>query len=156
MSWPGKLSAGKTYDQPVSTMDILPTACAIAAAKQPDGVEGVNLLPHLKGEVTTAPHDTLAWRFGPQKAIRQGTWKLVDARDMQAKTQSGWQLYDLSTDIGEQHDLAASKPELVTQMSKAWDEWNARNVPPQWHGAANEDPTAPAKPAAKADRAKKK
>ena len=156
VSWPDMLPAGKTYDQPVSAMDILPTACAITGAPQPNGVEGVNLLPHLRGEVTTAPHDTLAWRFGPQKAIRQGNWKLVDVRDMEAKTQSGWQLYDLSTDIGEQHDLAAAKPEIVTQLSKAWDEWNAKNIAPQWHGSINEDPTAPQKPAPKAGKAKKK
>jgi len=156
VSWSGKLPAGKTYDQPVSAMDILPTACAVTGAPQPNGVEGVNLLPHLKGEVTTAPHDILAWRFGPQKAIRQGNWKLVDVRDMEAKTQSGWQLYDLSTDIGEQHDLAATKPELVTQLSKAWDDWNAKNMAPQWHGSINEDPTAPQKAAPKAGKAKKK
>lgn len=156
VSWAGKLPAAKTFDQPVSTMDILPTACAIAQAKQPEGVEGVNLMPHLKGEVTTAPHETLAWRFGPQKAIRQGQWKLVDVRDMETKTQSCWQLYDLSKDIGEAHNLAAEKPELVAELSKAWDTWNAKNMPQQWHGSPNEDPTAPPKAAAKQGKAKKK
>ena len=136
-------------------MDILPTACAVTGAPQPAGVEGVNLLPYLKSEISTAPHDTLAWRFGPQKAIRQGNWKLVDVRDMEAKTESGWQLYDLSTDIGEQHDLAAAKPELAAKLAKAWDDWNARNMPPQWHGGTTEDPTAPQKPAPKAGKAKK-
>ncbi len=156
VSWAGKLPAGKTMDQPVSTMDILPTTCAITGAKQPEGVEGVNLLPHLTGEITTAPHETLAWRFGPQKAIRKGHWKLVDVRDMEAKTQSGWQLYDLSSDIGEAHNLAAEKPELVAELAKDWDTWNAKNMPQQWHGSPNEDPTAPPKAAAKTDKAKKK
>ncbi len=149
VSWPGQLPAGKTYDHPVSAMDVLPTACATANAKQPDGVEGVNLLPYLKGEKADAPHETLAWRFGPQKAIRRGNWKLVDFRDMAAKTQSGWQLYDLSTDIGETKNLAAEKPELVAELSKAWDDWNAKNMPPQWHGSPNEDPTSPDKAAKK-------
>jgi arylsulfatase A-like enzyme len=149
VSWPGQLPAGKTYDHPVSAMDVLPTACATANPKRPDGVEGVNLLPYLKGEKAAAPHETLAWRFGPQKAIRRGNWKLVDFRDMEAKTQSGWQLYDLSTDIGETQNLASAKPELVAQLSKAWDDWNAKNMPPQWHGSPNEDPSSPQKPAAK-------
>ncbi len=149
MSWPGQLPAGKTYDHPVSAMDVLPTACAVASAKHPNGVEGVNLLPHLKGEKTSAPHEMLAWRFGPQKAIRRGNWKLVDVRDMVAKTQSGWQLYDLSTDIGETENLAAEKPELVAELSKAWDEWNAKNMAPKWHGSPNEDPTSPQKSSAK-------
>ncbi|MDZ4405355.1 sulfatase-like hydrolase/transferase [Prosthecobacter sp.] len=155
VSWPGQLPAGKTYDYPVSAMDVLPTACAIANAKQPDGIEGVNLLPHLIGEKAAAPHETLAWRFGPQKAIRRGNWKLVDVRDMEAKTQSGWQLYDLSTDIGETKNLAVEKPELVAALSKAWEDWNSKNMAPQWHGSPNEDPTAPAKPAAKARQKKK-
>jgi arylsulfatase A-like enzyme len=155
VSWPGQLPAGKTYEHPVSAMDVLPTASAVANAKQPDGVEGVNILPHLTGEKAAAPHETLAWRFGPQKAIRRGNWKLVDVRDMEAKTQSGWQLYDLSTDIGESKNLAAEKPKLVADLSKAWDDWNAKNMPPQWHGSPNEDPTAPPKPATKAKKKQK-
>jgi arylsulfatase len=91
----------------------------------------------------------LAWRFGPQKAIRRGKWKLVDYRDMEAKTQSGWRLYDLEADIGETQDLAAKKPELVAELSNAWNDWNARNMAPKWHGSPNEDPTAPAKGVAK-------
>jgi len=149
VSWPGQLPAGQVYEHPVSAMDVLPTACATANAKQPNGVEGVNLLPYLKGENTASPHETLAWRFGPQKAIRRGNWKLVDFRDMAAKKQSGWQLYDLSTDIGETKDLAAEKPELVAELSKAWDDWDAKNMPPQWHGSPNEDPTSPQKAAKK-------
>ena len=149
VSWPGQLPAGQVYEHPVSAMDVLPTACAIGKAKQPDGVEGVNLLQYFKGEKADAPHETLAWRFGPQKAIRRGDWKLVDVRDMEAKTQSGWQLYDLSADIGETKNLAAEKPELVAELAKAWDDWNAKNIPPQWHGSPNEDPTSPQKPARK-------
>lgn len=155
VSWPGKLPAGKTYDQPVSTLDILPTSCVASGAKPPAGIEGVDILPHLKGENAQPPHETLAWRFGPQKAIRRGPWKLVDVRDMDAKTQSGWQLYDLSTDIGEKNNLASAKPELVAELSAAWTQWELRNIPAQWHGSPNEDPTAPPRPAAKA-KAKKK
>jgi len=155
ISWPGKLPAGRTYDHPVSTLDILPTSCTASGAKAPAGIEGVDLLPYLKGENSQPPHETLAWRFGPQKAIRRGQWKLVDVRDMDAKTQSGWQLYDLAEDIGEKNNLAAAKPELVAELSAAWNEWDLRNIPPQWHGSPNEDPTAPPKPAAKA-KAKKK
>jgi arylsulfatase A-like enzyme len=161
VSWPGQLPTGQVYEHPVSAMDVLLTAVHVAGALAPDHaakaattLEGVNLLPHLKGENIAPPHETLAWRFGPQKAIRRGNWKLVDFRDMEAKTQSGWQLYDLSTDIGETKNLAAAKPELVAELSKAWDDWNAKNMPPQWHGSPNEDPTAPARPAKAGKKAK--
>ena len=140
VSWTGQLPAGKVYDQPVSALDVLPTAASVAGTKAPEGIEGVDLLPHLKGEKADAPHAALAWRFGPQKAIRRGKWKLVDFRDFEAKTQSGWQLFDLDSDIGETKNLAAEKPELLAELSKAWDGWNAKNIAPLWPGTPNEDP----------------
>ena len=73
----------------------------------------------------------------------------MDWRDHDAKKDSGWQLYDLASDIGEQHDLASSRPELVSQLSRDWEQWNAKNIAPLWHGGATEDPTAPPAPAAK-------
>ena len=149
VSWPGKLPAGKTFDHAVTALDVLPTSCAVAGVKSPEGVEGVNLIPHLSSEKSEHPHEMLAWRFGPQKAIRKGSHKLVIARDMKEKKNSAWQLYDLSTDIGEQNDLAASKPELVAELKAAWEAWNAKNILPQWHGNVNEDPSSPQKPAKK-------
>ena len=37
-----------------------------------------------------------------------------------------------------------------------YNDWNAKNIAPQWHGSPNEDPTAPPKAAAKAGKAKTK
>lgn len=140
VSWTGQLPAGKVYDQPVSALDVLPTAASVAGTKAPEGIEGMNLLPHLKSEKADAPHETLAWRFGPQKAIRRGKWKLVDFRDFEAKTQSGWQLFDLNADISESKNLAAEHPQLVAELSRAWDNWNTKNTAPLWPGTPNEDP----------------
>src|SRR3954471_1518459 len=78
VQWKGHLPAGKVYEQPVISLDILPTAIA-AAGSQPATdwqLDGVNLLPHFAGQNASAPHDALYWRFGPQGAIRQGNWKL--------------------------------------------------------------------------------
>ena len=116
--WPGKLPAGKTYDRPVISLDILPTACALAGVKTPANVDGVNLMPYLLGKNKADPHEALYWRFGPQKAIRKGNWSLVDWRNFETKTNSGWQLYDLSKDIGQQNNLAAKHPELVAELSQ--------------------------------------
>jgi arylsulfatase A-like enzyme len=143
IAWRGKLPAGRTYDHPVTTLDILPTACALAGVKTPKNVDGVNLMPHLLGENQAAPHDALYWRFGPQKAIRKGNWSLVDWRDFATKTNSGWQLFDLSKDIGQKDNLAAKHPDRVAELSLAWQRWDAQNVAPLWHGGVTEDPTAP-------------
>ena len=143
VSWPGKLPAGKTYDQPVITLDILATACAVSGAKPDADFDGVNLIKHLIGEETAAPHEALYWRFGPQKAIRKGKWKLVDWRDFETKQNSGWQLYNLEKDIGEKNNLAEAEPRIVADFTAAWDTWNKRNIDPLWHGSPTEDPTAP-------------
>lgn len=143
VSWPGKLPAGKTYDQPVTTLDILPTACAEAGITVNSNCDGVNLIPYLTGKVPSSPHESLYWRFGPQKAIRKGNMKLVDWRDFETKKDSGWQLYDLDKDIGEKNDLAKARPETVAELSAAWDAWNKQNIAPLWHGGTTEDPTAP-------------
>jgi arylsulfatase A-like enzyme len=142
VSWPGKLPAGKSYDQPVIALDILPTACALAGADVDAALDGVNLLPHLTGEKAAAPHAALYWRFGPQKAIRKGRWKLVDWRDFETRQNSGWQLYDLANDIGEKNNRAAAQPQVVAELSADWDAWNKRNMAPLWHGEPTEDPTA--------------
>jgi arylsulfatase A-like enzyme len=146
VSWPGEVPAGGTFDHPVSALDIFPTAFAAAKAETPANLDGVNLLPHLSGEKNTPPHESLYWRFGPQKAIRRGDWKLVDWRNMETKTNSGWQLYNLADDIGETRDQSASQPQIVADLRQAWERWDANNIAPRWHGSPNEDPTAPVPP----------
>jgi arylsulfatase A-like enzyme len=84
VQWKGKLPAGKVYDRPVIQMDIHPTALAAAGVPLPADakLDGLDLMPHLTGAKTEAPHAVLYWRFNfppsqPSKwAVRQGDWKL--------------------------------------------------------------------------------
>jgi len=139
-AWPGRIPAGRTFDHPVIALDLLPAALAAAGAPVPAGLDGVNLLPQLTGASAAAPHAELFWRFGPQRAVRRGKWKLADWRDFDAKAQSGWQLFDLASDPGETRDLSASEPALVRELVAAWEKWNAANISPVWRGTPNEDP----------------
>jgi arylsulfatase A-like enzyme len=137
VSWPGRLPAGKVYEQPVIQIDILPTALAAAGleSSDDDNVDGVNLMPHLSGENSSAPHDALYWRFGEQMAIRQGDWKLVryDPRvDGMGGRATESKLYNLGADIGEASDLIQEEPEKAAALQAAWDEWNESNVPALW------------------------
>jgi arylsulfatase A-like enzyme len=140
VSWPGRLPAGKVFAEPVIALDVLPTALAAAGAAPEAGLDGVDLLPFLTGTRQDAPHQALFWRFGPQRAVRRGNWKLVDWRDFDAKSQSGWRLHDLAQDVGETVDLSGKHPELVASLSAEWDRWNAGNRSPIWSGTPNEDP----------------
>lgn len=137
LRWTGKLPAGKTYDHPAIQIDLLPTILAAAEVEVGSDakLDGVNLLPHLTGDKTEPPHESLFWRFGQQMAIRQGDWKLVQARDVGKP-----QLYNLKDDIGEKNDLSATHPDKVKELQTAWDAWNADNVPPTWTPEAQRNP----------------
>ena len=142
--WPGHVPAGEVYEQPVIQLDILPTALTAAGVKVADDAEldGVDLLPYFNGNVTTAPHDTLYWRFGSQMAIRRGDWKLVRydaAADGEKSIATAAKLYNLKNDIGETQDLIGAEPQKAKDLQAAWDTWNELNVPPLWgNGRFNE------------------
>lgn len=137
--WPGKVAAGKIYDEPVIQLDILPTALAAAGIKAPRDakLDGVNLLPYFAGEKKDGPHDTLYWRFGLQMAVRRGDWKLVrydPVADGAVGRVTEAKLYNLNEDIGETRDLIQAEPEKAKELQDAWDKWNELNVPARWGG----------------------
>ncbi len=142
VKWPGKLPAGKVYEQPVIQLDATRTALEAAGIETAgdEKLEGVDLLPYLAGENNDAPHEALFWRFGPQMAVRQGDWKLVKydpVVDGGKKGATDARLYNLAEDISEEDNIIAEEPEKAKELQAAWDEWNKSNVPPLW-GQGNE------------------
>ena len=127
MQWPGHLKAGVVSDQVISSLDLFPSAVALGDGELPKNrvYDGVNLMPYLTGQIKTSPHEVLCWRNGPNGAVRKGNWKLFKARDH-------YWLYDLSNDIGEKKDLAAAHPEIVEQLKKEFDKWEAQMKEPLW------------------------
>jgi arylsulfatase A-like enzyme len=129
VSWPAKLKGGVKYEHPVTSLDVFATACAVAGAKVPDNVklDGVNVIPHLSGENTSAPHERLYWRTGggDSFALRQGDWKWVKPRGAEKAM-----LFNLKDDVGEKNDLTAEKPELAAELEKAAMAWNKELIAP--------------------------
>ncbi len=148
VQWPAAIPAGKVIDEPVIQLDVLPTALAAAGAgvKPEWDLDGVNLLPLLKGETAKLEREALYWRFGVQYAIREGDWKLVKAGKEMAPM-----LVNLATDRGEQTDLSKAEPEKFAALQAKWDAWNATMMPPRW-----EDRRWDGVPDRKADRKKEK
>jgi arylsulfatase A-like enzyme len=137
VKWPGKLPAGKVYEQPVIQLDATRTVLEAAGIDTAgdEKLEGVDLLSYLAGENVEAPHEALFWRFGPQMAIRQGDWKLVKydpVVDGGKKGATDARLYNLAEDIGEEDNVIAEEPEKAQELQAAWDAWNKSNVPPLW------------------------
>jgi arylsulfatase A-like enzyme len=129
MRWPRGLPAGVVYDQPVTALDVLPTALRAVGASAGDepSRDGVDLAPFVRGTAKGLPHETLFWRSEPLIAVRQGPWKLWESRDGAFSY-----LFDLSADPGERNDLAATQPDRVRLLRERFDAWNAALVAPAW------------------------
>jgi len=132
LSWPGKLPAGCVYELPVSSLDVFPTALALAGVPMPTNkiYDGVNLLPFLSGANTNAPHTELFWRVGggKQLAVRENDSKLVRFRNEPVA------LFNLAADIGEMNDLSGTRTNEVMQLGGTLDGWNKTLVPPAFPG----------------------
>ena len=129
ISQPGKLPEGTTYDQPVSALDLLPTALSQADISVPSDVEGIDLSPWLTNEEQGPPHKELYWRVsgGTGFAVRRGPWKLVKDIAMENA-----ELYNLDNDLEEDVDLSTSNPEIVTELKALYDTWSGKLETPRW------------------------
>ena len=127
--WPGHVTAGSVYHEPIIQLDLLPTILAAAGqtVSSEDRLDGVDLLPFLTGKKSGAPHEYLYWRFGKQLALRHGDWKLVRGRD-----ETELRLYHLKDDIGEENDLMSSQPHRARELLAIYEAWNKTLQPPRW------------------------
>ena len=132
--WPGRVPAGVTSDHVGYFGDFMATFAEISGSKLPDRLDSISFLPALTGEgAAQTPHEFLYWEFyegASVQAVRIGRWKAVRTPMFTGKME----LYDLSTDLGEQRDVAAQHPEIAVQ---AVDAMHRAHVPsPDWKPAA--------------------
>ena len=139
--WPGRVPAGAVSADPVSSIDLLPTLCALAGIELPEDlhVDGTDIGPTLaeKPLRRAAPlfwHHYKSWG-GPKTALRSGRWKLVgywdgpeilrtDSATMRPGDQElirsakliRFELYDIVSDPGERRDVAGDHPEIVASL----------------------------------------
>lgn len=122
LQWKGHLPAGSVEDRMIASVDVFPTVAALAGAKTPARLDGVDLLPYLKGGNNAAPHERFFWRQGARTALREGDWKLINmSGDL---TKPKWELYHVTQDIREANDLAGRERARVEQMKDTWQRWN--------------------------------
>ncbi len=133
--WPAGISeerSGALEPQPGHLIDLMATCVDLAGASYPtivDGkkiqpMEGVSLRPAFEGE-SLARKNPLYWEHEGNRAVREGKWKLV------GKENQPWELYDISVDRSELHDLASAQPDVVNSLAAKWEAYAARaNVLP--------------------------
>ena len=130
--WPATVKADSISDQLVCLTDLYATCADILDQKLPDEVaeDSVSILPVLDGSATGPLREAVVHHaiFGAF-AIRQGKWKLSLCpgsggwseplpRDPSTLKLPPVQLYDLSKDIGETHNVQAEHPEVVARLTK--------------------------------------
>jgi arylsulfatase A-like enzyme len=129
LTWPGFARQGE-----IGT-DIAPTVLELAGAEHPgtyrgravEPIRGRSLVPYLSGDgaAVHAAETGTGWELFGRRAIRQGDWK---ALYLPAPYGPGaWQLYDLSRDPGEIHDLAAAEPDKLAELLALWDRYVEEN-----------------------------
>jgi arylsulfatase A-like enzyme len=123
--WPGGLPRGARVPGPATHLDIFATAAAAAGAPAQTNLDGINLLPYLRGE--PEPARTIFWRSGPYRVVRDGDWKL-----QVAETPNRAWLFNLKDDPTETTDLSAQQPERVAAMRAMIVAQNATVAQPLW------------------------
>lgn len=111
--WPGKIPAGKSNEELMTTMDLLPTFAKLADAQVPTDrvIDGKDIWPTLSG-MSGTPHKAFFYHRGNTlSAVRSGRWKLHTSKGRPA------QLYDLENDIGEKNNVINSNPEVVQRLN---------------------------------------
>jgi arylsulfatase len=138
MMWKGVISPGTVNSNLVAGMDILPTIAEIAGAPIPEKkIDGVNILPLLKGEKVEPPRKSFYYyyRNNNLEAVQNGQWKLVFPHN--GRTYVGFEpgkdglagganensavpagLYDLRRDPGERYNVMEFNPEIVRELEK--------------------------------------
>lgn len=154
--YPGVVRAGSVIETPVSSIDFYPTFCSAAGVK-PGDVDGVSLLPLLRGgKIKQRP---LYWHYPhysnqggePASAIRDGDWKLIEFL-----ASGRTELYNLRNDAGETRNLAVRESRMAQRLAANLDAWRRQrgailpqknpNADPNWPGwglTGVEPPTPP-------------
>jgi len=115
--FPGRIPAGTASDEFLTSLEVFPTFVEVAGASRPEGVifDGFSLLPVLCGKAKSQRTE-MYWQRRLDSAARVGKYKWIDA-------ERGGGLFDLSEDIGEQHDLSEKLPDVAAEMQAKFHSW---------------------------------
>jgi len=126
IKWPGVTKPGSKSKTPVTSTDFYPTMLEMAGLPlRPDQhKDGKSLAPILKGEQLKErdrfwhyPHYAPQGGF-PGSVIRSGEWKLIHNYE-----DDTLELYNLESDIGEEHNLVQQHPERAIELYQKLEQW---------------------------------
>lgn len=130
MHWPRRIQAqGELRTAPAHLVDVVPSILEASGTPFPmqwkgkdrPAAPGKSLLPLMEKDVVLE-RPFLWWSHEGNLALRQKDFKIVKAKGGE------WELYDLSTDRGEQNNLAGLQADRVEKMAGLWNETEQRFV----------------------------
>ena len=133
ISWPGVVPQGKRFSGLTCTFDFFTTIAAAAKIPAPKHLDGVDLIPFLRGEKQGDPHEYVFWLNNDPNdskhrhlvAARWKHWRLYRKNESDP-----WQLFDLVKDPREEKDVAEKFPEVVSKVDKKYNQWKSTHVAP--------------------------
>jgi arylsulfatase A-like enzyme len=129
VNWPEKLKQ-RIVDEPLHMVDIMPTLLALAGGKgNPDHpFDGKDAWSTLAEGKPSPNEDILINVEAFRGAVRKGNWKLVKVALLPGKTE----LFDLSKDLGEQHNVADQHPDIVRDLESRLLAYAKEQKPSEW------------------------
>ncbi len=130
--WPDHVDPGETCSHPISALDFYPTFARLADAKIPTGkqLDGRDIWDDLIASKPFRPNMpifALRHRNGDNEiGVRHNQWKV------RRTERSGWQLFDVETDISETSDVGAEHPEILKSMIVQAERWTHSHKRPLW------------------------
>jgi arylsulfatase A-like enzyme len=124
LEWPSRIKKPRHTDFPAVTSDYFPTALAAAGLPLPNDrtYDGINLLPVIEQE-NNFKRTPIGFHCNGMEAWTSTPYKIVRSIKNKKKQSLDWELYNLVHDPYEEHNLATSKPDLVSRMAKEFDDW---------------------------------
>jgi arylsulfatase A-like enzyme len=125
--WPGVAEPNGTCSWPVISTDFYPTILDIAGIplNPSQHMDGLSLVPLLKGDTLLERCD-LYWHYphygnqggSPGSVIRDGKYKLIEFFE-----DEHLELYNIENDIGENHNLINTYPEIADSLYEKLKRW---------------------------------
>ena len=127
LSWPDQIDPGLKFDKPVHHFDIFSTIASAANVQIPMDrkIDGVDLMPYIKGEKIANPHQTLFWRSGNHQAVLHENWKYLISK----KEGTKW-LFNTDLDPLERNNLININPEKTSQIENLLAMFNSEQANP--------------------------
>ncbi len=160
---PGVVKPGSACEVPTIHVDIFPTFLELTGAPMPRQVlDGESLVKLLRDPAAKLQRDAIfqhfpgylgsgpgLWRTTPVSLIQAGDWKLMEYLE-----DGKLELYNLRNDIGESKNLAKEMPDKAKELHARLVAWRAEVKAPM--PTPNKPGAAPAEPATKKGKGKKK